>query len=27
VRISSLDPESPDYYQHRPIIHVRRIIQ
>lgn len=27
VRISSLDPDSPDYYQHRPIIHVRRIIQ
>lgn len=26
VRISSLDPESPDYYQHRPILHVRRII-
>jgi hypothetical protein len=27
VRISSLDPDSPDYYQHRPILHVRRIIQ
>ncbi len=26
VRISSLDPDSPDYYQHRPILHVRRII-
>ena len=26
VRISSLDPESPDYYQHRPILHVRRIL-
>ncbi|MBQ5416955.1 MAG: C40 family peptidase [Bacteroidales bacterium] len=26
VRISSLDPDSPDYYQHRPILHVRRIL-
>ena len=27
VRISSLDPDSPEYYQHRPILHVRRIIE
>ena len=27
VRISSLDPDSPDYYEHRPILHVRRIIE
>ena len=26
VRISSLDPNSPDFYNHRPILHVRRII-
>ena len=26
VRNSSLDPESPDFYDHRPILHVRRII-
>ena len=26
VRISSLDPNSPDFYDHRPILHVRRIL-
>ena len=26
VRISSLDPGSPDFYDHRPILHIRRIL-